>query len=142
MNTLIVNVDGQQIDPSDPAIAPLHRAVLISLFTRRRADQDDELPGSLPHGWWADGIGTPANDRIGSRLWLLVREKITPQLLPRIEGYAHEALQWLVDDGVADSVAVRAERIGVNEVGLTVTTVRDGRRTDMRFGQHWEAMSV
>ncbi len=53
---------------------PLVRAVLISLFTWRRANADDTLPDprGFRMGWWGDTYPVVANDRIGSRLWLLV----------------------------------------------------------------------
>ena len=41
-------------------------------------------------------------------LWLLAREKRTPAVLARAELYVREALQWLVDDGVASAIAVAA----------------------------------
>jgi phage gp46-like protein len=82
-------------------------AVLISLFTDRRAEADDALPnpgGSL-RGWWGDAF---ADRRIGSRLWLLGREKQLREVVNRAREYAEEALAWLVQDQVASRVLVAA----------------------------------
>lgn len=38
-----------------------------------------------------------ADDRIGSRLWLLRRVKLTSATQRDAEFYVHEALQWLLD---------------------------------------------
>ena len=52
-------------------------ALLISLFTDRRAHDDDPLPDervgvpSDMRGWWGDYFETERPDPIGSRLWLL-----------------------------------------------------------------------
>lgn len=82
-------------------VAGLTTAVIISLFTDRQADPDDVLPdgGTDRRGWWADTT-------MGSRLWLLSREKEISAVLGKARQYAEEALAWLLDDGVASAVTV------------------------------------
>ena len=67
---LTVVIDGQTIPLGLDSNEPLVRAVMISLFTWRRANPDDELPepsGSAQRmGWWGDSFPTVANDRIAS----------------------------------------------------------------------------
>lgn len=94
----------------------LRSAVIVSLFTDRRAESDNALPSGTTdrRGWWADPT-------LGSRLWLLKREKETPDLYARARHYAEEALAWLVDDGVASAVVVAVERVRAGLVGLAVT---------------------
>jgi phage gp46-like protein len=94
----------------------LETAVIISLFTDRRAKEDDVLPDSNStdrRGWWGD-LPSPfvEGDQIGSRLWLLSREKTLESAIEKAKGYAEEALQWFVEDGVAAKVEVDAERQG------------------------------
>ena len=95
----------------------LRSAVLISLLTDRRAAADDRLPddanatGVLPpdrRGWCGDALAENADDRIGSRLWLLKREKQTAETLRRAIHYCKEALQWLQDEGLVVAIAVNA----------------------------------
>ena len=98
----------------------LRTAVILSLFLDRRADDDDILPNGSDdrRGWWADtvapmtdygiGGGSASGDHIGSRLWLLSREKQLAGVLERARHYAEEALTWLVEDGVATAVQVTA----------------------------------
>ena len=97
--------------------AGLETAVLISLFTDRRANIDDPLPDSnntSRRGWWGD-LASPEveGDQIGSRLWLLEREKTLESVLTRAKQYTIEALQWLIDDGVAEKVDVSTERLTI-----------------------------
>lgn len=72
-----------------------------------------------------------AGDRIGSRLWLLKREKQLPETLRRAEDYAREALAWLVTDGLAASVTVAAEwaAMGLLAMRINIDTVT-GPRTE------------
>ncbi|MCB2190357.1 MAG: phage GP46 family protein [Deltaproteobacteria bacterium] len=106
----------------------LQTAVLISLFTDRRALDDDVLPAGTTgkRGWWGDLTLPTEGDQYGSRLWQLSREKQTAAVLRRAEEYASEALAWLVTDGVASQVTVTAEvvRRGVLGLGVEITLVR------------------
>lgn len=143
----------------------LRTAVIISLFTDRKADPDDVLPdddqalhtsGDLMRrdrrGWWGDFF--PENvpvaaqpsaaadpvERIGSRLWLLSREKQMARVEQRAKEYAEEALQWLIDDGVASSVTVLAETTAPGILGLEVTIRRpNGPQEKHRFDNVWKA---
>lgn len=133
-------IDGVATDAGLQSADPLVRAVIISLFTWRRANPDDDLPGSERMGWWGDTYASPAGDRIGSRLWLLARAKLTAQAITQAEAYAREALQWLLDDGVATSVDVTAERMGLSGLALACTITRaEGGAVSLRFDNAWES---
>lgn len=123
----------------------LRTAVILSLFLDRRANDDDILPNDSDdrRGWWADtvapmtdygiGGGSASRDHIGSRLWLLSREKQLAGVLERARHYAEEALTWLVEDGVATAVQVTATnpRQGwlVLEVTVTLSDTSEYRET-------------
>jgi phage gp46-like protein len=117
----------------------LSRAVIISLFTWRRANPDDITEGQKM-GYWGDVAEPPAaNDKIGSRLWLLAREKILNSTFNRAREYAKEALQWFIDDGIASKVDVVAERYGTDGMALICTIYRvDGQAITLRFDNAWE----
>lgn len=93
----------------------LRSAVVISLFTDRRAEVDDLLPDGSGdrRGWWGDLVApvtAPTGQPwlSGSRLWLLSREKQTAITAHRAETYAAEALAWMTHSGVASAVGVTA----------------------------------
>lgn len=88
----------------------LRRAVEISLFTWRRADDSDQVDGNDKQGWWGDSYPSQVNDRIGSRLWLLRRKTITVQTIQDAKRYCEEALNWLIDDGHVITVDVTITR--------------------------------
>lgn len=88
----------------------LDTAAIISLFTDRLAHPDDRLPDPQDgdrRGWWADWDAEEG--LLGSRLWLISREKQTEEVRLRVEDYCREALQWMLDDDVADTVEISAE---------------------------------
>ncbi len=99
-------------------------AVLISLFTDRRAESDDVLPDAAGsrRGWWGDALNSR---RIGSRLWLLSREKQLREVVNRAKEYTEEALAWLVEEGVARRVVVSAEMLQQGWIALSVQVDRN-----------------
>jgi len=134
-NDMTLTINGVESTAASSA-DELTRAVIISLFTWRRANPDDVIEGQKM-GWWGDA--TVSNDKIGSRLWLLAREKVLPATINRAREYALEALQWLIDDGVASRVDVMAERRGIDGIALAATIYRtDGSKIALRFDNAWE----
>lgn len=141
MMPLSLVIAGVAVKASD-VTEDLPRAVLISLFTWRRANPDDELPSTNKFGWWGDTYPQSTNDRIGSRLWLLSREKLTTETVLRAKEYAEESLQWLIDDGVAAAVQVQAERQELDRLALGVKIVRgDGTSLNIRFSSVWDYLN-
>jgi phage gp46-like protein len=122
---------------------PLVRSVVISLFTNRRANIDDELPGDKRFGWWGDTFPVIDNDRIGSRLWLLDRGKLTTETVERAKEYAEESLQWLLDDNVAESITVVSERQSLDRLAVGVIITRgDKSKVSIRFQNVWDYINV
>jgi len=97
----------------------LMTAVTVSLFTDRVARTDDPLPEYLPghfsdrRGWWGDLIRENGRSRpIGSRLWLLFREKELAETVRRADDYTQECLAWLPLQGGAFEAQAFDDRPG------------------------------
>jgi len=119
----------------------LIRAVLISLFTWRRGMTDDPVDDEELFGWWGDSYPTIADDRIGSRLWLLRRVKLTGATQRDAEFYASEALQWLLDDGHVIAIEITSERHDVNRLNLIVIlTIPGGDRVEIKPNSTWQVI--
>jgi phage gp46-like protein len=111
----------------------LHRSLMISLFTWRRANPDDELDDNERMGWWGDSLN---DEKIGSRLWLLGREKLTNETVKRAKTYAVEATKWMNKRAV-DAVNVQSVRTGVYEMELHIELIVDGRSEQIGFKDLW-----
>ncbi len=91
----------------------LRTAVIISLFTDRRA-QPDWIPpdrnSNDPRGWYWDTFGI----LIGSRLWQLRRRKIANRnaLLLEARDMIQEALQWLKDQNLVSEIKINVQSAG------------------------------
>lgn len=131
------SVDGADLAGDDG----LETAVLISLFTDAAATDDEMARAGVQQrrGWWGDAWSDIPGDVMGSKLWLLRREKRTAATLARAQGYARDALMWLVEDGVADSVSVIAEAVGTDVLALQVQITRKQRpAARYRFNAFWQ----
>ena len=125
----------------DAVQADLTRSVIISLYTWRRAATDDPLDDDERFGWWGDSYPVIADDRIGSRLWLLRRVKLTAQTQRDAEFYAREALQWLLDDGQVIGLEVGSEQVDINRLNLRITlTVPSGAQLDINPSSAWQVI--
>lgn len=109
----------------------LESVVLVALFTDREADEAELRAAGLDQqqGWWAeaDTVRDPQRPRMGSKLWLLSREMTTLATLRRAEAYAREALVWLIDFGIAETINVNASRPRPGVLGLEITITRPNK---------------
>ncbi|MBS4046194.1 MAG: phage GP46 family protein [Alphaproteobacteria bacterium] len=126
--------------------AQLYNAVVISLFTDARAKPDDRLPdeprtGAVPATLYRDRRGWHGDAKIGSRRWLLYREKQVPEVLQRLEEYDREALQWLITDKVVSSIDITesfpARGVVLSEIVLHRPSVP---ALTFRFQMLWEKL--
>lgn len=124
--------------------AGLETAILLSLFTDRRAAVEDKLPGDGTdrRGWWADEFALADGDLIGSRLWQLDRSTRREDVLRDAEAFDREALAWLIEDRVTDRVDVTVTAIS-NGLSHAITIYRPtGDPATFRFSQAWEAQGA
>lgn len=105
-------------------------AAIISLFTDRVARADDPYEDNDRRGWWGDSTD---QYQLGSRLWLIRREKLTRGVALRSEEYAREALKWLVDDGVVMSIDAVAQIVYPNRLNLFI-------RYQLPQSDSWDAL--
>lgn len=127
----------------------LTTALMLSLFTDRRAWESDVLPRSQDdkRGWWGDALD---GYYIGSRLWLLESEKSTSDIPELAAGYVEEATEWIKEDGIADDVIVECEYIAdctgslcKDILGISVTLCRPkDYDLNFKFRYAWENMEL
>ncbi|HDM8436274.1 phage GP46 family protein [Yersinia mollaretii] len=114
----------------------LETAILISLFTDRLARADDAIDSDDRRGWWGD---TGSEYPIGSRLWLLRREKLTTKVALKAEDYANEALVWLLDDGVVTAISTNAQIMYPNRLNLIISYQQPAQtQASVKFSWVWE----
>lgn len=121
----------------------LQTAVTVSLFTDARVDKEELPEGETDQrGWWGDALNDD-NDKIGSKLWTLERQKITTQVLEDFKQFSEESLQWLIDDQIAASINVVVERVDNFSISVVIEITRpQDERQRYRYGYLWKAHGV
>lgn len=124
----------------------LETAVIISLFTDRRATPEQLPPEALQddlRGYWGDLAQASASDQTGSLLWLLAREKQRPQTLSRAQQYGRDALNWMIDDRVATRIEVAATFASRGVMHLVIDIYRpSGTAVRYRYNYEWSAQAA
>ena len=118
MNGAVISADLQD---------SLTRAVIISLFSWRRADDGDDIESDVSkQGWWGDSFST---DRIGSKIWEILRQKLNDETIAKAQEYSRAALQWMIEDGLVTEINVEAERDSsdFNRLNLKVELISNSR---------------
>lgn len=122
----------------------LRTAIALSLFTDRRVTVRELPEGeSKLRGWWADALADAQDDQVGSKLWLLGREKQTEETLQRAKEFATEALAWLIEDGVASKVEVSISFQGHGILRIEVEIYRPkAGASSLTFDYAWTGESA
>lgn len=113
----------------------LETAVMISLFSDRYVSPDKLPEGFVDgRGWWADALSEEPEDRIGSRLWLLDRGKISSKTKNEMKDYTEEALAWMVTVGLASKIKVTTTIVSNQRIDMLVQIYRpEGDNIPFKF---------
>lgn len=110
--------------------------ILIALFEEVRATATEIPQARLRRGWL--GNETTPNFQQGSKAWLFEQERITGSRLAELGVIIRNALQPLIDDGLAVNVEVETPFLRDGKVSVFINLFRDGSRVDRRFFELWD----
>lgn len=114
----ILFVDGQPVMDQG-----LETATYISLFTAR--------------GWWGNAV-VDADEQIGANLEELFKNTITNKTRQDSEQAVRDALQWMIDQGVAKSIEVESRIPSVGRLELSITITEPGKDSlSSRYMLNW-----
>lgn len=98
---LVIDSDSRDLSTTDG----LDSAIFVSLFSDRRA-RADEVPDPLRRrGWIGDLVAEVPGDLHGSGLWFFEQSRTTAEVAVSLRIEAQAALEWMIDEGLASSVA-------------------------------------
>lgn len=128
---------GRDLEPD----GGLETAVSISIFTNKREDEETRLPGNINDkgGWWGSEF---SEVEIGSHLWLLRRARNRNEVLSLSEQYVKQGLQWMVDEGIAESIEVESsfsdEKTLQLNIDISRPRVSETDKFTYRYYYNWE----
>lgn len=113
----------------------LDTAILMSILEERRATVFEIPEASLRRGWIGNESATVEQ---GSKTWLFEQERLTNTMLAELGTVIRNALQWLIDDGVATSVEVAQPSLVRGRVVVYIDLGRDESKVDRRYYELWD----
>ena len=113
----------------------LDTAILVSLFTDRRAEPYEVVKPQLRRGWIGD-LETP-EDLYGSMLWLFEQSRLTGEVVSRIGGFGKSCLDWMLRDSIATEVSARAI-VRSSRVDLRIDIKKPNSPAEARVFALWE----
>lgn len=132
----------------------LATAVIVALGTDRLAEVGDRLPDpdeTDRRGWWGDYQAEQIWDGwpVGSRLWLLQREKIEGPgsrrgaTTVRVEQYIREAINPFIERRIGSHFEVEATRVDRQRIDALVRIYRGPvLEIELRYAILWGGMVV
>jgi len=116
-------------------------ALAVAYFSDRLAEVDDRLPyeGAGRRGCWCDTDAAEIHGGwpIGSRMWLLSREKQTAETRNRAETYLREATDPFVEIGLFTSYSLIVDWFAPERLGAEVTCFGAFGSIAVRFEDLW-----
>lgn len=97
----------------------LDSALMVSLFSDRRAYEDEVADPMKRRGWIGDLVARDPNDRHGSGLWIVTEQhRLEPQTEIAVRIEAEAAVDWMREEGL---ITARAARVGVDRATRRVS---------------------
>ena len=129
--------DFEWTDSGDISTAQtLDTYILMCLFEEFRATAA-EIPTSQLRRGWLGNESTPGFQQ-GSKAWQFEQERITGSTLAELGPVVRNALQPLIDEGIAVNVSVETPQLRNGKVCVFINLFRDGSPVDRRFFELWE----
>lgn len=137
-NFFDIEINGQDLTADDG----LENALAMSLFTDRRVS-DEQLPQGVTNkkGWWGDMYAENPGDQIGSRLWTINPAKITDETRKLAEDYCVESTEWLIGDGIADTINFTIEYNESKHLNILIEVIRPDK-TSSKYQVVWDSQKI
>lgn len=100
-------------------VSGMQSSIVTSLFTDARAPSSIVPTASLRRGWCGDITKAIDGRYTGSTLWTLDQARLTSDTIRQAELAGVDALSWIAEDGVGESVTVDIER-GTRSITISI----------------------
>ena len=89
-------------------------------------------------GWLGDTVSTVPGRIIGSWLWLIDQRRLIPETLNLSINYAQLALNWFIEDELADAVIVSGIIVPRSGIQLLIIITAKSGQTSNHYRNLWE----
>lgn len=110
--------------------------ILMCIFEEVRAT-GTEVPAANRRRGWIGNESTPGFEQ-GSKAWLFEQERVRGSVLAELGQVVRNALQPLIDDGLAEDVRVSTPKLQRGKVVVDIDLYRSGSPVDRKTYELWE----
>lgn len=129
------------VDSVLESTAGMETSIIVSLFTDARASSDKVATAHNRRGWVGDILTVNIGRSLGSTLWVYEQSRITTNILNQIRVAAQEALDWLVEDGIAKTVIVSVQQVTGRGIVIFIE-IETPQGKNQRYSAIWRATSA
>lgn len=119
------------------AVDDFSTSIDLSVLTNQRANSSEVPQADQRRGWIGDLTPITDDFQVGSKLWLFEQSRRTQETVNDIRNAVQEGLQWIIDKGQAERIAVDSEMIGASGVRITVV-ISVGNNKIKRYFTLWD----
>lgn len=109
----VINSDLATVDGVETAIG-------VSLFTDSRAPSGIVKDAFRRRGWSGNALTFQEGFELGSILWILDQTRLNQNTLNTGEDIVRKSLQYMIGDGIADTIDVIMEQTGTSQGTITI----------------------
>lgn len=96
-------------------------AVLMSIFTDKRATSSEIQEAGQRRGWFGNLFNDDITYEVGSKLWIHSNQgRFDNDILNDLNDKALNALNWMIEDNVASEINVSSELSSNNTIKLNI----------------------
>lgn len=117
-------------------------AIWVSLCTDARANADQVALPQHRRGWPGNTVAPVANRGLGGLLWLIDQRRLNQATLNEAVDYAQKALNWMLEDNVAQNIEVSGVIVPTSGIQLNITITALSGDTESRYINLWELTSA
>ena len=116
----------------------IETSLIVSLFTNARASSGNVPESFRRRGWCGNILTKSENYELGSLLWTLNQSRLNRSTLNLSEDICKKALQFMVNDRIADTIEVVSEEISERACKITIILYRENNEV-ARYSTIWLA---
>lgn len=109
----VINSDLATVDGVETAIG-------VSIFTDARAPSGVVKDAFRRRGWSGNILTFQDGFELGSILWTLDQTRVNQNTLNTGEDVVRKSLQYMIDDGIADTIDIIMEKTGTRQGTITI----------------------
>lgn len=126
---LIIDEDQADFETTDG----LESAIVVSVFSDRRAYKDEVGDPMRRRGWIGDLVSEVPGDMHGSGLWLYEQSRLTQEVVTGVRQEAEQCLEWMIQEDLVLSVSAAVASDPVKrQLRLVITTSSPTGGTSVR----------